>query len=52
MLFGMTAIWKIVCIASITTLSSKDSSYLEWEERGLYPAPFTWDEPKDVDWGE
>ena len=30
----------------------KDSSYIEWEKRGLYPAPFTWDEPKDVDWGE
>ena len=30
----------------------KDSSYLEWEKRGLYSAPFTWEEPKDVDWGE
>jgi putative transposase len=29
----------------------KDSSYLEWEKRGLYPAPFAWEEPKEIDWG-
>jgi putative transposase len=29
-----------------------DSSYIEWEKRGLYPALFTWEEPKDIDWGE
>jgi len=29
-----------------------DSSYIEWEKLGLYPSPFNWDEPKDVDWGE
>ena len=29
-----------------------DSSYIEWEKLGLYPPPFNWDEPKDVDWGE
>jgi len=29
-----------------------DSSYIEWEKRGLYPPAFDWDEPKDVDWGE
>ncbi len=29
-----------------------DSSYIEWEEQGLYPAPFAWEEPKDIDWGE
>ncbi len=30
----------------------RDSSYIEWEKRGLYPPAFNWDEPKDVDWGE
>ena len=30
----------------------QDSSYLEWEKRGLYPSLFKWDEPKDMDWGE
>jgi len=30
----------------------KDSSYLEWEKRGLYPPPFKWEEPKNTDWGE
>lgn len=30
----------------------KESSYLEWEKRGLYPPKFRWEEPKDVDWGE
>jgi putative transposase len=29
-----------------------DSSYMEWEKRGLYPSSFSWDEPKDIDWGE
>ena len=28
------------------------SSYIEWEKRGLYPPAFTWEEPKDKDWGE
>ncbi len=30
----------------------KFSSYIEWEERGLYPPAFKWEEPKSVDWGE
>ncbi len=30
----------------------KASSYLEWEQRGLYPPPFKWEEPKDINWGE
>jgi putative transposase len=30
----------------------KDSSYFEWEKRGLYPPAFRWEEPKDMDWGE
>jgi putative transposase len=30
----------------------KDSSYIEWEKRGLYPAPFSWEEPNDIAWGE
>jgi putative transposase len=30
----------------------KYSSYLEWEERGLYPAAFRWEEPTDINWGE
>jgi putative transposase len=29
-----------------------DSSYIEWEKRGLYPPAFSWDEPNDIDWGE
>jgi putative transposase len=29
-----------------------DSSYIEWEERGLYPPPFKWEEPEGMDWGE
>jgi putative transposase len=29
-----------------------DSSFLEWEKRGLYPEPFTWEEPKNATWGE
>ena len=28
------------------------SSYSEWETRGLYPPNFTWDEPKNISWGE
>jgi len=30
----------------------KDSSYLEWETRGLYPPAFRWEEPKEIHWGE
>lgn len=30
----------------------KDSSYIEWEKRGLYQPAFNWDEPKDMNWGE
>jgi len=30
----------------------KNSSYIEWEKRGLYPPAFGWDEPNDVNWGE
>ena len=30
----------------------RDSSYIEWEERGLYPSSFKWDEPEDLSWGE
>jgi len=30
----------------------KDSSYVEWENRGLYPPTFGWDEPTKIDWGE
>lgn len=30
----------------------KDSSYIEWETRGLYPPAFGWEEPTDVEWGE
>jgi putative transposase len=30
----------------------KESSYLEWEMRGLYPPSFKWEEPKDINWGE
>ena len=29
-----------------------DSSYLEWERRGLYSAPFVWEEPKNSILGE
>ncbi len=29
-----------------------NSSYIEWEKRGLYPEPFAWEEPKNVTWGE
>ncbi len=29
-----------------------DSSYIEWEKRGLYPSAFGWDEPNNVEWGE
>jgi len=29
-----------------------DSSYIEWEKRGLYPSTFKWDEPKNINWGE
>lgn len=28
------------------------SSYIEWENRGLYPHVFDWDEPNDMNWGE
>jgi putative transposase len=30
----------------------QDSSYIEWEKRGLYPPAFGWDEPMNADWGE
>jgi putative transposase len=30
----------------------QESSYIEWEKRGLYPPAFSWDEPKNIDWGE
>ena len=30
----------------------ENSSYFEWEERGLYPVPFTWEEPANFEWGE
>ncbi len=30
----------------------KDSSYIEWEKRGLYPSAFNWNEPKEIEWGE
>ena len=29
-----------------------NSSYIEWEERGLYPPSFNWDVPEDMNWGE
>ena len=29
-----------------------ESSYVEWENRGLYPRGFSWDEPKNMNWGE
>ena len=28
------------------------SSYQEWQERGLYPDTFFWDEPQNTLWGE
>ena len=30
----------------------RNSSYIEWEQRGLYPPAFDWKEPKDINWGE
>jgi putative transposase len=30
----------------------KESSYTEWEKRGLYPSAFGWDEPTDINGGE
>ena len=30
----------------------RNSTYIEWEERGLYPSSFKWDEPDDMCWGE
>ena len=30
----------------------KYSSYVEWEQRGLYPPAFRWEEPGDTFWGE
>ena len=30
----------------------KESSYIEWEQRGLYPPDFGWEEPKNTIWGE
>ena len=30
----------------------QNSSYIEWEKRGLYPSLFKWQEPKDINWGE
>ena len=29
-----------------------DSSYIEWEEKGLYPPTFAWNEPNNIGWGE
>jgi len=29
-----------------------DSSYREWEKRGLYPKSFAWREPENMLWGE
>jgi REP-associated tyrosine transposase len=29
-----------------------DSSYMEWEQLGLYPPAFKWEESKNIDWGE
>jgi hypothetical protein len=28
------------------------SSYFEWEQRGLYPPAFDWQEPMNIEWGE
>ena len=30
----------------------RNSSYIEWAERGLYSPSFKWDEPKGMVWGE
>ena len=30
----------------------QDSSYIEWEKRGLSPPLFKWEESKEFDWGE
>lgn len=30
----------------------QQSSYIEWEKRGLYPPAFEWNEPTDINWGE
>jgi putative transposase len=29
-----------------------ESSHNEWEQRGLYPPAFKWNEPKNINWGE
>jgi putative transposase len=29
-----------------------NSSYTEWQQRGLYPPVFKWEEPKNTLWGE
>ena len=29
----------------------RNSSCIEWEQRGLYPPAFDWKEPKDINWG-
>ena len=29
-----------------------ESSYVEWEKRGLYPSSLLWDEPQDINCGE
>jgi putative transposase len=34
------------------TVGWKNSSYIEWEERGLYSPSFKWEEPEDMNWGE
>jgi hypothetical protein len=30
----------------------KNSSINSWQEKGLYPEGFAWEEPKGSDWGE
>ncbi len=30
----------------------QNSSYVEWQKRGLYPSDFGWDESKSIEWGE
>ena len=30
----------------------RNSSIILWQERGLYPNGFGWEEPKELDWGE